>query len=73
MKFDPNDLITFVTAANLMDVERQRISALVKNGQLKAVWIDGVPFVKRKDVETFERKPAGRPKGSKNKKSIEKP
>jgi hypothetical protein len=63
---NPNDLISQATAARLRGVDRAAIADLIKRGRLRTASIDGVPYVYRSEVLSFERqKPGPKPKISK--------
>jgi hypothetical protein len=52
-------------AAKVLDVSRQRVNAMIEEGRLEAVEVNGVPFVTENSVVAYakgERK-AGRPHG----------
>lgn len=61
MKVETEDLITPVHAAEQRGVSRQAMNNLIRRGKFQTVWIDGVPFLRKEDVEAYEPEPAGRP------------
>jgi hypothetical protein len=73
MRIETEDLITPVHAADQRGVSRQAMNNLIRRGKLPVVWIDGVPFLQKRDVDSYEPEPAGRPsKIKQEKKSIKK-
>lgn len=69
VKLNPNDLVTYTTAAQIRGVSLQAISRLVQRGSLTMIEIDGHKFVSRKEVENYKPSIGGRPKGKSAKKS----
>ena len=63
MKLNPQDLITYTTAAQIRGVSVQAIGRLVQRGGLEVVELDGHKFVSRKAVENYKPSIGGRPKG----------
>jgi len=64
-KIDIENLISLTSAAKRRGVSRQFIESLVKREKLKAVVIDGHPFVYIQDVEAYEPESGGRPRKEK--------
>lgn len=60
---DLDGLITQAEAARLRGVTPVAILDLIRRGRLRAVEIAGLKLLRRSDVENFERKPGGRPRG----------
>jgi len=57
----PDDLITQAQAARVRGVTSEAIAKLIKRGRLKVYEVAGNKLVSRRDVENFEKLPAGRP------------
>ena len=69
MKFNPKELVSQKTAAEMRGVTKQAIEGLIKRGKLKPVMIDGHAFLLKKDVEDYEPSVGGRPKSTKKSRS----
>jgi hypothetical protein len=69
MRINIEDLITPVHAADQRGVSRQAMNNLIKRGKLPVVWIDGVPFLRKEDVDSYEPELGGRPRKVEEKKS----
>lgn len=61
-----SDLVSQAEAARIRGVSRQAISKLLKEGKLTAHRVAGRILVSREEVETYQIKPAGRPKNGRN-------
>jgi hypothetical protein len=70
MKIEIDDLLTLTSAANIRGVSRQNISSLVTRGKLSVIYIDGMPFVKKQDVQAYEPDLGGRPRKEENDKPV---
>jgi predicted XRE-type DNA-binding protein len=57
----PLDLITQAEAARIRGVSPEAISNLIARGRLTPYDVAGRVHVRRSEVESFERNPAGRP------------
>jgi hypothetical protein len=62
VKINPDDLVTYTTAARIRGVSLQAISRLVQRGSLSMIEIDGHKFVSRKEVQSYKPNIGGRPK-----------
>lgn len=68
MKVEVDDLLTPSQAAERRGVSRQAMSDLIKRSKIPTVWIAGLPFVKRQDVDAYEPDLGGRPRKVETKK-----
>ena len=68
MRINTEDLITPVHAADQRGVSRQAMNNLIKRNKLPVIWIDGVPFLRKQDVDTYEPELGGRPRKIEEKK-----
>ncbi len=59
-----SDLVTRTQAAELRGVTRAAIADLIKRGRLQPIEIAGRAFLSRREVESFEPEPGGRPPGT---------
>ena len=66
LSIDPAEWVSQAEAARLRGVSRQAIAKLVLNGRLKSLAVGGRTLVRRDDVLSFARNPAGRPKSAVN-------
>ena len=57
-----SDLISQAEAARIRKVTRAAITDLIRRGKLRSVTVGGRPLVFRREVESFVRGAAGRPK-----------
>jgi len=57
-----NDLISISEAARLRGVTHGAIQNLIERGRLEAVTVAGRRLLRRGDVLSFEKQPAGRPR-----------
>lgn len=64
------NIVSQANAARMLNVSRSAIAGLINRGRLKTVEIDGVAFVYRKDVETFQKQKPGPKPGSKRKAKV---
>jgi hypothetical protein len=62
VKINPDDLVTYTTAARIRGVSLQAISRLVQRGSVAMVEIDGHKFVFRREIENYKPSIGGRPK-----------
>ena len=62
MRFNPEDLISQSTAAQIRGITKQSISRLIQRGSLNTIDIDGHTFLFRSEVEKFKPSKGGRPK-----------
>lgn len=62
MRLNTEDLITPVHAADQRGVSRQAMNNLIRRNKLPVVWIDGIPFLRKQDVEAYEPELGGRPR-----------
>jgi hypothetical protein len=62
MKIDPSELVSQQQAADMRGVSVQAIQYLVKRGRFTIIEVGGRKFLLRKEVETFEPLPVGRPR-----------
>ncbi len=61
--FDPSEWVAVGTAAKLADVSTSWARSMAKAGKWRAIEIDGLWFIHRKDAKSFERHPNfGRPR-----------
>ena len=60
--FDPLEWISQAEAARILNVSRQAVAWLVKNGRLNTLRIGGTNLVRREEVEAFQPEAGGRPK-----------
>jgi predicted DNA-binding protein (UPF0251 family) len=61
-RVDPSEWISQAEAARLRGVSRQAIANLIKKERLEILDVGGRKLVRRKDILSFERLQAGRPK-----------
>lgn len=55
-------LVYIYDAANILDVSKQRISQLVKDGIIEIYNVYGLPFFKKSDIENYAKtRKVGRP------------
>jgi excisionase family DNA binding protein len=64
----PDDLITQAEAARVRGVSSEAIGKLIRRGRLRAYEVAGNKLLSRREVENFEKLPAGRPSTKKGKK-----
>jgi excisionase family DNA binding protein len=55
-------VLTTQQAAEKLGITRQRVGALIRSGRLPAVKVGRDWVLDEKDVDNFEKQPAGRPK-----------
>jgi biotin operon repressor len=60
-------IVSQANAARMLGITRQAVASLINRGRLKTIEIDGVDFVYRSSVESFQKLKPG-PKSAKRKK-----
>lgn len=60
------EYLTTEEAAERLGLSKRQVQALIKKGHLPAEWVGDIWLLKPADVETFQRRPVGRPKKMKH-------
>lgn len=59
------EYLTTQEAADRLGLSKRQVQTLIKRGQLPAERVGHIWLLKPEDVETFQRRPVGRPKHDK--------
>jgi len=62
MKIDTEELVSQKEAAEIRGISIQAIHKLMKRGRFTVIEISGIRFLLRKEIETYEARPRGRPR-----------
>jgi len=58
---DSSELLSVTQTAKLLDVTRQRVHDLIKNGQIVARKLGRYYYVEATELEKYKNRPAGKP------------
>lgn len=58
---DSSELLSVAQTAKLLDVTRQRIHDLIKNGQIIARKLGRFYYIEAAEVERYQNQPSGKP------------
>lgn len=58
---DSTELLSVVQAAKLLDVTRQRVHDLIKNGQVIARKLGRYYYIEAAELERYKNQPTGKP------------
>lgn len=58
---DNSELLSVAQTAKLLDVTRQRVHSLIKNGQIVARKLGHYYYIEASELERYKKQPTGKP------------